>query len=37
VFDVALQFQGNGVTVGNPGQAEVMIVDDDGKFIQGMS
>ncbi|XP_065918601.1 sushi, von Willebrand factor type A, EGF and pentraxin domain-containing protein 1-like isoform X2 [Dysidea avara] len=30
VFDVVLQPQGNGVTIGSPGQAEVMIVDDDG-------
>ena len=32
MFDLALQLQGDGVTVGNPGQAEVIIVDDDGKF-----
>ena len=37
VFDVVLQPQGNGVTIGSPGQAEVMIVDDDGEFIQDMS
>ena len=32
-FDVVLQTQGNGVTVGNPGQTEVVIVDDDGGFM----
>jgi len=31
-FDVILQPQGNGVIIGNPGQAEVIIVDDDGKL-----
>ena len=34
MFDVVLQTQGNGITIGNPGQAEVIIVDDDdGEFI----
>ena len=34
VFDIVLQPQGNGVAIGNPGQAEVVIVsDDDCEFV----
>ena len=31
-FDVALQLQGDGVAIGNPGQANVIITNDDCKL-----